>query len=168
MAKKQSNGLNLFFGIVSGLVVGAIFMVLWNYLPLFSPMLYMVVFMQTEIFPKIGEDYGVNAEFIVGLFHFLTSIVLGGLFALIFNKTVTALGKGMIYGVVFGFVWWVLTPFYLLPFFLVVNPSIWWTHFKLPQLMNALFSHVLFGLLLGLFYALLKKLGKPCGSANGS
>ncbi|MCP5506030.1 MAG: hypothetical protein H7A38_04015 [Chlamydiales bacterium] len=167
MVKKQSNGLNLFFGIVSGLVVGTIFMVLWNYLPLFAPMLYLIVLMQTEVIPKIGEAYGVNAEFIVGLFHFLTSIVLGILFALIFKKTVNTLGKGMIYGAVFGFVWWVLTPFYLLPFFLVADPSIWWSHFKLMQLLNALFSHIFFGFLLGFFYSLLKKLGKPRGSANG-
>lgn len=165
--KKQSNGLNLFFGVISGLIVGGIFLVLWNYLPLFAPMLYMVILMQTEVFPKIGEAYGVNAEVIVGLFHFLTAIVLGVLFSLIFKKTVNTLGKGMIYGAIFGFVWWVLTPFYLLPFFLVADPAIWWSSFKLLQLLNALFSHILFGFLLGFIYALLKKLGKGVGSTKG-
>lgn len=166
MTKRQSAGLNLFLGVVAGLIVGGIFLFLWNYLPLFAPMLYMVVLMQTEVFPKIGAAYGVNAEVIVGIFHFLTAIVLGMLFAIIFKKQVRSIGRGLVYGTIFGFVWWVLTPFYLLPFFLVADPSIWWSHFKMMQLLNALFSHILFGILLGFFYALLKKIGRKVGPSS--
>ncbi len=117
MTKRGYNWLNVLLGALCGLLVAIIFMFLWVTYPVVPAMLYMIVLDQTKVFTIVGEAYGVSGGFIVGVFHFVTSIVLGIIFSLIFKRLIKGIWSGMGLGMVFGIVWWVLTPFYLIPFF---------------------------------------------------
>ena len=152
--------MNCLYGVLSGLCVGLMIALTWEVFDLMPAMLYMIVLKQMNFFPLIANAYGVSEEAIGYLLHFITSGLLGLLFALIFHNVVKGVWNGIGVGFLFGAVWWLLTPFYLMPFFFAVPTSARWSDLTMYELMDSLLSHVLLGVFLGLFYALFLKLLK--------
>lgn len=157
MSRKAALLIDILFGGIAGLLTGVIVMLLWTHTSFLPPMIYMFVLDQMKVYETIAKAYGVQKMSIIHVCHFFTSAVLGILFVLIFKKHVLTLFKGVWLGAIFGVIWWLLTPFYLMPLFFSVPTHFRWGDANLWGMMNAVFGHIIFGILIGLFYALLKK-----------
>lgn len=158
MKKKKYRLLNLVYGGVSGLLTGLVMLLFFIFLKGTPAMLFMKVFKQMEVFALLSKKLHVTELLIEHILHFIISIGLGIVFALLFHRFVKTVWNGLGVGFLFGIVWWILTPFYLLPFFFIVAPEVRWQDLTMFELVESLMSHLCFGLLLGLLYALFSML----------
>ena len=160
MTKKASILLNVLLGAIAGLLTGMIVMLLWMHTQIIPSMLLMVVLDQMKVYELVGQAYGVSENVIIYIGHFFTAAVLGILFSLIFQKLVKNLWRGVWLGAVFGMVWWLITPFYLMPLFFSISPNYRWSDAAIGEVVNSIISHLVFGILVGFFYAIFKRLLK--------
>lgn len=148
----------MIYGGISGFITGLLIKLFWINMHQTPAMLYMLILDQMDVFPMIAKGYHLSEREILSLVHFITAILFGALFAILFHRLVKSIWNGLGIGFMFGVIWWLLTPFYLLPFFFVIDPNVRWKDLTMYELLQSLTSHILFGLLLGLIYALLCKL----------
>ena len=156
--KKNNRLLYLFYGGLSGLLTGLIFALLWSYTNVLATTSFLVVLSKVQ--PSIAREelFGLTPTMAVYLFHFFVSLFLGVAFALIFSNKIKKFQHGIEFGSLFGIIWWIVTPLYLLPFFFLVPPSIMWDVFLSFTFLNALIGHILFGMTIGIIYFWFKKL----------
>jgi len=154
MKKSTYRFLNIIYGGLSGLFTGVVMMQLWIHNNMTPAMLYMLIFDQMKIFHLLSNVYSIPEKILLNIAHYVTAMMFGIVFALILHRLVKSIWNGLGLGFMFGIVWWILTLFYLLPFFFVVSPNAQWEDLTMYELLNSLISHVIFGLFLGFFYAL--------------
>ena len=155
MKKSTYRFLNIVYGGLSGLLTGVVMMQLWINNHMMPAMLYMLIFDQMEVTHFISGSFSIPGLALLKIAHYATAIVFGVVFALVLHRLVKSIWNGLGLGFMFGIVWWILTPFYLLPFFFVVSPNAKWEDLTMYELLDSLISHIVFGLTLGVFYALL-------------
>ncbi|MCB1110280.1 MAG: hypothetical protein KDK64_04810 [Chlamydiia bacterium] len=154
MKKRTYRLLNMIYGGVSGLLTGGVMKFFWISFGHKPAMLFMLLIHQMHVFSKIQEKTHVSDDALLVGMHFVTATILGVVFALLSHRLVKSVWNGLGLGFLFGMMWWVLTPFYLLPFFFVVSPNVHWTDLTMYDLLQTLGSHIIFGVVLGFFYAL--------------
>jgi hypothetical protein len=154
MKKSTYRFLNIVYGGLSGLLTGVVMMQLWIDNHMMPAMLYMLIFDQMEVTHFISGAFSIPGLLLLKIAHYVTAILFGVVFSLVLHRLVKSIWNGLGLGFMFGIVWWILTPFYLLPFFFVVSPNAVWRDLTMYELLDSLISHIVFGLILGLFYAL--------------
>lgn len=156
--KKSNRLLYLFYGGLSGLLTGLIFALLWNYTDVLASTSFLVVLAKVD--PTIAREelFGLTPKTAIFLFHFFISLFLGVAFALIFTNKIKKIQHAIGFGSLFGVIWWIVTPLYLLPFFFLIPPSIMWDVFLSFTFLSALVGHILFGTMIGIIYFWFKKL----------
>ena len=117
-------------------------------------MLYMLILDQMKVFYLLSGAYSIPVKIILNIAQYVTAIIFGIVFALVLHCLVKSIWNGLGLGFMFGIIWWILTPFYLFPFFFVVSPNAQWEDLIMYELLDSLISYVIFGLVLGFFYAL--------------
>jgi uncharacterized membrane protein YagU involved in acid resistance len=88
--------------------------------------------------------------------HFLIAVVIGASFGLLFQPDVRGLGSSMGWGLGYGIFWWFLGPLTLLP--LLQGQPLDWSSEHGSDLFGSLVGHVVYGLLVGLVYAVTDRL----------
>ena len=88
--------------------------------------------------------------------HFLIAVVIGVSFGLLFQRDVRCLGSCMGWGLGYGIFWWFLGPLTLLP--LLQGQRIDWSYEHGSDLFGSLVGHIVYGLLVGLIYAVTDRL----------
>jgi hypothetical protein len=88
--------------------------------------------------------------------HFLIAVVIGASFAVLFQRDVRGFGSGLGWGLGYGLFWWFLGPLTLLP--LLQGRAVDWSYDHASDLFGSLVGHVVYGVLVGLVYAVVDRL----------
>jgi uncharacterized membrane protein YagU involved in acid resistance len=88
--------------------------------------------------------------------HFLIAVVIGASFGLLFQPDVRGLGSSTGWGLGYGIFWWFLGPLTLLP--LLQGHPTDWSYEHASDLFGSLVGHIVYGLLVGLVYAVTDRL----------
>ena len=84
--------------------------------------------------------------------HLIFSVIIGGLFGLIFGHRALRKGAGIGYGLIYGFIWWILGPLLIMPIWLGMGPQ--FSAAGINMSLPSLWGHLMYGFILGLVYAL--------------
>lgn len=103
--------------------------------------------------PMVAKLFGGEAAFLGFVIHIVFSAIIGGFFGLFLGHTALEKGIGILLGLVYGLVWWVLGPLIIMPVWLGmgVQLSVAGAQMSLPSL----WGHLVYGFILGLVYALM-------------
>jgi uncharacterized membrane protein YagU involved in acid resistance len=88
--------------------------------------------------------------------HFLIAVVIGASFGLLFQPDIRGLGSSMGCGLGYGIFWWFLGPLTLLP--VLQGQPVEWSYEHGSDLFGSLVGHIVYGLLVGLVYAVTDRL----------
>jgi hypothetical protein len=112
------------------------------------------VMIATGVLPKIaGLDTPVSI--LRGLLlHLLVSAVIGMTFGLLFRRESSSLGLGVMWGWLFGMIWWYLGPMTFLPLLLTGETD--WRASAASALLPSLMAHLIYGSITALVFLLLE------------
>jgi uncharacterized membrane protein YagU involved in acid resistance len=111
---------------------------------------------QVNFFPLIAGLVGSTSRDLGVTLHFLIAVVIGASFGLLFQRDVRGYGSSLGWGLGYGLLWWFVGPLTLLP--LLQGQGLDWSYERGRALFGSLIGHAIYGLLLGLIYALLDRL----------
>lgn len=111
---------------------------------------------KVNFFPLIAGLVHSTSSGIGMTLHFVFAIIIGATFGLLFQRDVRGLGSSLGWGLGYGLLWWFLGPLTLLP--ILQGVSIDWSSTRGAELFGSLVGHVVYGLLVGLIYAMLDRL----------
>ena len=109
-----------------------------------------------EFFPLVAGLMGSNSMVVGQILHYVIGLTIGVSFGILFYRDVQGAGSGLVWGVNYGLLWWVIGPMTLLPWFLGLGVD--WSLAAAQANLSALVAHMLYGGLVGLVYALANKL----------
>jgi hypothetical protein len=112
------------------------------------------VMIATGVLPKIA---GLDTPLSIfrGLFlHLLVSALIGMTFGLLFRRESSSLGLGVMWGWLFGLIWWYLGPLTFLP--LLLTGEIDWRTSAASALLPSLMAHLIYGATTALAFHLLE------------
>jgi hypothetical protein len=112
------------------------------------------VMIATGVLPKIaGLDTPLSIIRAL-LLHILVSAVIGMTFGLLFRRESSSLGLGVMWGWLFGVIWWYLGPMTFLP--LLLTGEIDWRASAASALLPSLMAHLIYGATTALAFLVLE------------
>ena len=111
--------------------------------------------------PMIGNMVGIPSAWVGFVVHLMISATIGGSFAVLLDAS--GQRGGVASGLAYGFVWWILGPLTLMPFFMGMELGVNWNVAAMGQAMPSLVGHLIFGAVLGVTYRWLRE---PAGAAH--
>jgi hypothetical protein len=140
-------------GIVAGLMAGVVFGIMMQMMSAPTPeggqmpMMLMVA--------KVVRSESVAVGW---LYHLFNSAVIGAIFGWLLGARSHRFSAGIGWGVVYGFAWWILGALILMPLFLGMSPFAPLQMAPMrPVAMGSLMGHLLYGIILGGGFAMLKQ-----------
>jgi hypothetical protein len=113
------------------------------------------VMIATGVLPKIaGLDTPLSILRAL-LLHLLVSAVIGMTFGLLFRRESLSIGLGVMWGWLFGLIWWYLGPMTFLP--LLLTGEIDWRTSAASALLPSLMGHLIFGATTAFVFLLLER-----------
>lgn len=100
---------------------------------------------------KIAKLYGLNGKTAGFIIHLVHSGVIGWSFTWFIGDSVSV-SAGSVYGLLYGFVWWILGPILIMPTWLAGSPRL--SGEGIQAALPSLPGHLVFGLILGFLYIL--------------
>ena len=107
---------------------------------------------QAGFFPLIAGIVRSDSPQVGVALHFTIAIVIGATFGLLFQREIRGLGSSLGWGAAYGVLWWFIGPLTLLPLLLGARPE--WTVEHAAMLFGSLVGHIVYGLIVGLLYAM--------------
>ncbi len=101
--------------------------------------------------PMVAMLVGSESAAVGWLVHLAISAFIGGTYALIFARWADRLGAGAVLGIGYGLAWWILGPLLIMP--AAMGMGVFMVN---AMALQSLLGHLLFGLVLGLGYALIR------------
>lgn len=100
-----------------------------------------------------------SKSLIVGwVYHLFNSAVIGAIFGGVLGERVTDYRLGVIWGLVYGLIWWVLGALILMPVLLGMAPFAALAMAPMrPVALGSLVGHLLYGVVLGVVFAALRQ-----------
>jgi hypothetical protein len=120
-------------GVIGGLLGGIVFGAMMSML---------------GMIPMIASMVGSQSAVVGWLIHLAISIFIGVTFAWIFGARSATYGSGLLWGAIYGIVWWVLGPLLIMPAMMGMPLF----QFNSVSMMS-LIGHIIYGALLGFGYA---------------
>jgi len=105
-----------------------------------------------DFYPLISGYGPVASHLGAVLLHFAVACLIGCTFGLLFQADVRNLGSAMGWGMAYGIFWWFLGQLTLFP--LAAGLPMDWSTTRASELFGPMIGHILYGLLLGVVYAL--------------
>ena len=102
--------------------------------------------------PMVAKLVGSESAILGFGVHLIFSVIIGGLFGLIFGHRALRKGAGIGYGLIYGFIWWILGPLLIMPIWLGMGPQ--FSAAGINMSLPSLWGHLMYGFILGLVYAL--------------
>ena len=113
---------------------------------------------QVDFFPLIASLVNSDSPTVGMMIHYAIAVFIGASFGVLFQRDVRGFGSSLGWGMAYGVLWWFLGPLTLLPVLGGSAPD--WSYEQGGALFGSLVGHVIYGLLLGLVYAVLDRLWK--------
>jgi len=88
--------------------------------------------------------------------HLVFSAIIGGAFGLVFGHMALNKGTGIILGLLYGAIWWVLGPLVIMPVWLGMGLQL--SVAGMTMAIPSLWGHLVFGFILGLTYPMFAKM----------
>lgn len=129
----------LVYGIAGGLVGGVLFGMLMQMMGMIT---------------MVAQLAGSESVAMGWLVHLFNSALFGAIFALLFSKWASRIVPGILLGMGYGVVWWVLGALLIMPAWLGMSEMVFVIN---TDAMMSLMGHLIYGLLLGGVYALLTR-----------
>lgn len=123
---------------------------------LFGGWVFLVGIESAAFFPLVAGLLGSESFALGGLLHYLIGITIGATFGLIFYRDIHGIGSAIIWGMAYGITWWMLGPMTLRPLLSGQFPD--WSLEVAQATFAPLTAHILYGALVGLVYAITKRL----------
>jgi len=127
-------------GVKGGLIAGVIFgamMGMMGMLPMFAKLL------------------GGSSAIFGFVSHLVFSAIIGGIFGLVFGHMALNKGTGVVLGLLYGFIWWILGPLVIMPVWLGMGLQL--SAKGVAMAIPSLWGHLVFGFILGLIYPMFAK-----------
>jgi len=108
--------------------------------------------------PLVAGLMGSNSMVLGTILHYVVGTTIGISFGLLFYRDVLGTGSSLVWGLNYGLLWWAIGPLTLLPGLLrfEVHPD--WSLVMAQAVFAPLVGHLLYGAVVGLFYALINRL----------
>jgi len=118
--------------------------------------------------PMIGSMVGSPTAAAGWAVHLMISAGIGGSFAVVLGWLALGRASSVIFGGLYGMVWWVLGPLTLMPLMMGMGLGVNWNLTAAGEMLPSLMGHTVFGLALGFGYdLLLRRLRKRAAAARG-
>lgn len=106
-------------------------------------------------FPLVASLIGSDSAAIGQLLHYTIGLIIGVTFGLLFYRDIKSTGASIVWGMTYGITWWMMGPMTLRP--ILAGEAINWTLEGAQAAFTPLIAHMLYGAIVGLFYALATK-----------
>jgi uncharacterized membrane protein YagU involved in acid resistance len=126
-------------GLGAGIIAGVAFAVYVALIGMFSKMMVM-----------ISKLIGIESVGAGVVLHLVFSAIIGLIYAAIFGSLVTTKAKSVVWGLIYGLIWWVLGPLIIMPSLLGMGLQL--TGEGVKMALPSLWGHLIYGLVLGLVY----------------
>jgi len=113
------------------------------------------VMIATGVLPKIAGLDTPLSIFRGLVLHLLVSALIGMTFGLLFRRESSSIGLGVMWGWLFGVIWWYLGPMTFLP--LLLSGEIDWRVSAASALLPSLMAHLIYGATTALVFLLLER-----------
>lgn len=135
--------------LIQALIVGSIGGLLgaWVFLRGMTPAIFL---------PQVATLLGANSMMVGGLLHYSIGVVIALTFAALFHREIGGVGPAIVWGMSYGLLWWIIGPLTLMPLLLGNGPD--WTIEGAQLAFSSLVAHLLYGAVVGWFYALINRL----------
>ena len=100
--------------------------------------------------PMVASVVGSQSTVIGFLYHMFNSVIIGAIFGVAFGKQSHSLPQGALWGLLYGFIWWILGPLVLMP--LILGMGLQFAAAFTPPMLMSLIGHLIYGLITGLVY----------------
>ncbi len=107
-------------------------------------------------FPLVAGLVGSTSPNVGRALHLLISVTIGGTFGVLFRGDIRGIGSSIAWGVAYGFIWWILGPLTLMPWWL--GRGVQWSLTAAQAAFPSLIGHVIYGILLGVVFAAVDRL----------
>ncbi|MCI0542368.1 hypothetical protein L0Y69_01245, partial [bacterium] len=87
--------------------------------------------------------------------HLVISAITGAAFGFVFGHRALERGKGIMFGLLYGFIWWFLGPLIIMPLWLGMGFQL--SVAGMAMALPSLWGHLVWGFLLGLIYSMTAK-----------
>jgi len=117
--------------------------------------------------PMIGKMIGQPTVAAGWLVHLGISATIGASFAVLLGWLVTGKLSSLVFGTVYGTMWWLIGPLTLMPLFMGMGLGANWNLTAAQDMLPSLMGHAIFGMVMGIGYApLLRRLASRPSSAG--
>jgi hypothetical protein len=138
-------------GIAAGLLGGVVFGIMMQMMKAPTP-----EGGQMPMMAMVAKVVGSNSIAVGWIYHLFNSAVIGAIFGWLLGERSHTFSAGIGWGLLYGFVWWILGGLILMPMFLGMAPfAPLQMEMMRPVAMGSLMGHFLYGLILGGGFAML-------------
>ena len=109
-----------------------------------------------SFYPLVANIIGAESMMLGRLLHYGLGITIGVSFGAIFRRNLRSPGVGMIWGMNYGMIWWILGPLTLMPL-LGFGRQPEWTLAAAQSVFPSFISHILYGAVVGYITGLLER-----------
>lgn len=125
-------------GVIAGLIAGAAF----------GAMMGMM-----GMLPMVAKLLGGSSAFFGFVLHLVFSALIGFTFSIFLGHAAVDRARGMTLGLVYGFVWWLLGPLFIMPVWLGMGAQ--FSAQGVQAALPSLWGHLVYGFILGLVYPII-------------
>jgi len=100
--------------------------------------------------PMVAGVVGSQSALVGFVYHMFNSVIIGAIFGAVFGNQCRTWSQGVLWGLVYGFIWWILGALVLMPLMMGM-PLQFGAAFTQPMLMS-LMGHLIYGLITGVVY----------------
>jgi uncharacterized membrane protein YagU involved in acid resistance len=112
---------------------------------------------RAEFLPLVAGMMGSNSMVVGHFLHYVTGVFIGISFGVLFHRDIQGAGSGLIWGLNYGLLWWIIGPLTLLPLLLGGGMRPDWSLTAAQHSFSSWVAHIIYGALVGLIFALLDK-----------
>ena len=106
-------------------------------------LLFSLVMLATGALPRVARLVGGTSPLLGFVVHLVISAIIGMNYGLLFHREAPDKGSGVVWGLLYGLVWWFLGPLTLYP--ILLGGSITWTSQAAGLAMPSLIGHLMYG-----------------------
>lgn len=103
--------------------------------------------------PMIAMLVGSESATVGFIVHLVISAIIGTIFAIVLGSEVKSAGSGIVIGLIYGAIWWVLGPLLIMPIWLGMGHQL--SVAGVQAALPSLWGHLVYGFILGVAYSFL-------------